>query len=118
MIKALVVDDDADLLDMISLMLQTNEIQVTALLDGMKFFDTLKSAIPDIIIMDIFLGNCDGRELCKELRSHDSFCHIPVILYTAADLSKDRLDNGCANLFMRKPFEMEQLLGSIRKLAA
>ena len=118
MIRVLVVDDDADLLDMVTLMLQSYEMEVTPLLDGIRFFDTIKSAVPDIIIMDIILGDCDGRDLCKELKNDKRHSCIPVILFSATDISKDMLDEEGANYFLRKPFEMDVLVGRILDLAA
>lgn len=56
MIKALVVDDDVDLLDMVTFMLQANEIHVIPLVDGRQFFETVQSAAPDIILLDVFFG--------------------------------------------------------------
>lgn len=118
MIRALVVDDDADLLDMMTFMLQANEIEVMPLLDGNLFFDTIRSTLPNIILLDICLGNCDGRILCKELKGNPLFSNIPVILYSAADISKESLDEQCAGNFMRKPFDMDILVNRIHTLAA
>ena len=119
MIKTLVVDDDADLLDMVTFMLQANEIEVVPLLDCRQFFETVQSAAPDIIVLDVYLGYCDGRDLCNELKTRAAFSRIPVILYSAAaEISKDILDVECARHFMRKPFEMDVLINRIRHLAA
>ncbi|RYY49186.1 MAG: response regulator, partial [Chitinophagaceae bacterium] len=79
----LVVDDDPDLLELVTLVLKRSQYQVTALQDGTKVFPTIAEIKPDVILMDIYLGNADGRIICKELKSDDKFNTIPVILYSA-----------------------------------
>lgn len=118
MIKALVVDDDEDLLDMVTLMLQASDMEVVTLSGGSRFFETMKTEQPDIVILDIFLGDSDGRILCKKLKESKEFGTIPVILYSAANITQDMIEEACAEHFMAKPFEMDVLVNCIRDLAA
>lgn len=118
MIKALVVDDDEDLLDMVTMMLKANGMEVFTLSGGSQFFEALETIKPHIVVMDIFLGDSDGRDLCREAKSRPEFSAIPVILYSAGNINKSMIDQVCADNFMPKPFDMDMMVSRIRALAA
>ena len=61
MINVVVLDDDPDLLDMVCLMLNTPEISPFCFEDCKEGMPVLDTKSPDVLVMDIFLGECDGR---------------------------------------------------------
>jgi DNA-binding response OmpR family regulator len=115
--KVLVVDDDNDLLDMVSLVLSTSGMDVHCINNGSSFMESLKKTSPDIILMDIFLGDADGRELCLSLKNDTSLSRIPpVILYSAGHIIQSSILECRADRFLPKPFGNSDLLNTINSL--
>jgi DNA-binding response OmpR family regulator len=112
----LVVDDDADLLELVTLVLKRSDYQVTALQDGTKVFPIVEDINPDVILMDIYLGNTDGRNICKDLKSSDKFNAIPVILYSAGNITAQSIRDAMADSFIVKPFNNAEILEKIQSL--
>jgi DNA-binding response OmpR family regulator len=114
MTKVLVVDDDTDLLEMVSLVLTRHDMAVNPLAQCLQFFDTVSTDKPDIVLMDIYLGDCDGRNLCQNLKKSDIYADIPVILYSAGNVTQSSVHESLADDFMSKPFDIQQLVNRIR----
>ena len=86
--RLLVVDDDADIRELLSAYLARYDMDVETAADGTSLFDKLEHARFDLIILDIMLPGEDGLSLCRRLRSASS---IPVIFLTALDSATDRV---------------------------
>jgi DNA-binding response OmpR family regulator len=83
---------------------------------GHGLYDTVASYRPDVILLDIMLGDLDGRELCKHLKGNPQTKHIPIIMISAShtlyNLSeKDSL----ADDFIAKPFDINNLADKVRQ---
>lgn len=113
MTKVLVVDDDTDLLQMVSIVLSNNNMQVTPLEKCLEFKDYMESEKPDIVLMDIYLGECDGRDLCANLKNNKSYAGTPVILYSAGNITAESVKKSKADDFLSKPFDISQLISRI-----
>ena len=111
--NVLVVDDDKDLLDMVSLILSRYSMKVVCLDSGNQLFDRIAANTPDIILMDIYLGDSDGRDLCKQMKQLDDFKNIPVILYSAGNISAASIHESQADDFIAKPFDISHLVTRI-----
>ena len=81
--KILIVDDDKDLLEMVEMTLSRLGYHITTLAKGSRFINVVESIRPDIILLDIFLGDADGRTLCHKMKLQPTYENIPVILYSA-----------------------------------
>jgi DNA-binding response OmpR family regulator len=116
----LVVDDDKDILEVLQYILEDSGYKVDTLSDGHFLFDHIKQHTPDLILLDIMLGNMDGRELCKTVKNKEETHDIPVILISASHTISDPFhENGAPDDFIAKPFDITVLLNSIeRQLAA
>jgi DNA-binding response OmpR family regulator len=112
----LVVDDDADLLELVTLVLKRSKYRVTALQDGEKVFSTVENTLPDIILMDIYLGSTDGRNLCKSLKTDEKYQGIPIILYSAGNITSQSIKDSLADSFIVKPFNNAEILSKIQAL--
>jgi len=115
MVKILVVDDDEDLLEMVTMMLRASNMQVIPLNAGALVKEALQNERPDFLLMDIFLGDSDGRQLCKELKEPDNYPQLPVFLYSAGEISSASIVASNADFFLRKPFNMTQLVDRIHE---
>jgi len=114
--KILVVDDDKDLLEMVEMILSRLGYQITTLAKGSVFLNAVESIRPDIILLDIFLGDADGRSLCYQMKLQPAYENIPVILYSAGQIPHSTIEHSKADEFITKPFNIKQLMEKIKKL--
>jgi two-component system phosphate regulon response regulator OmpR len=113
--RVLIVDDDEKLRTLLREYLEDNMYQVTALSDGSNLLETVRSKLPDIIILDIMLPGKDGLELLKDLRREFA---TPVIMLTAKGEDMDRilgLELG-ADDYLPKPFNPRELLARMKAI--
>ena len=112
--KILVVDDDADILILVKTILTMNNFAVEAISRWEKLDNTIVNFQPDLILLDVSLVGADGRDLCKKMKQELATQHIPVILFSAnADMGK-YIQDCQAEAFIAKPFEISNLLQTIR----
>lgn len=117
--RILAVDDDKDILEILQYVLEDSGYEVETLSDGHFLFDRIKAHHPDLIILDIMLGNLDGRELCRDVKSKTETHDIPVILLSASHAVTDTFkQNGNPDDFIAKPFDINVLLNSVEKQLA
>jgi DNA-binding response OmpR family regulator len=111
----LVVDDNEDILEVIKLILEDFDYEVTTLSNGKLLFETVSRTHPDLILLDVMLGNTDGRELCHEIKSKSDTKFIPVILVSASHNISERfkLNSIAADDFLAKPFNITDLLDKV-----
>ena len=111
-----VVEDDADLLELIRHNLSRAGYRVAGQPTGKGAIDLIRRVLPDLVILDIMLPGTDGREICRQMRADSSMAEIPVIFLTALDSETDRvvgLEMG-ANDYVVKPFSVRELLARVR----
>ncbi|RDC57846.1 DNA-binding response regulator [Pedobacter chinensis] len=113
----LVIEDNHAILDVITLILESEAFNVAGLNKGADFIDHVQEFNPDVIIMDIMLPDIDGRVLLKELKETPSTSHIPVLMISARYNSTNyTLDGISADDFMAKPFNIDELMDKIYAL--
>ncbi len=113
--RILAVDDNEDILEIIKLILEDFGYEVTTLIDGTMIFDAIDTSHPDLILLDVMLGNADGRELCKRIKQAPETHDIPVILVSASHQVAERvtLNSGAPDDFLAKPFDINDLLEKV-----
>ena len=100
---------------MLQLILEDSGYEVETLSDGKFLFEKIKLHTPDLILLDIMLGNMDGRELCKDVKLSAETHDIPVVLVSASHSVEGIADsNGCPDAFVAKPFDIYELLETIK----
>src|SRR5882724_5209821 len=110
----LVVEDDAEMAQLLARGLREEEYQVDLARDGLKALALLKGGAFDVVLLDIMLPGMDGLQLARELRLRRE--QVPVLMLTARDALPDivkGLDAG-ADDYMTKPFSFAELLARIR----
>lgn len=114
--KILVLDDDPDILDILSFVLVEGGYDVRTLPYGHTIFDEIKDFHPDMILMDVMLAGMDGRSICKQIKEHHLTYAVPVILISGThDLAQSLHLPGAPNDFVAKPFDIDHLLDKIGK---
>ncbi|CAA9548361.1 MAG: hypothetical protein AVDCRST_MAG49-1550 [uncultured Thermomicrobiales bacterium] len=114
--KVLVVDDEPLLRELVVEVLREEGYAVVAASEGRAMLDLLAVERPDLILMDVMMPGLDGRAAYLAMRSRDDLPPIPVVMMSAA-VTPDRLDPSIA-AFLRKPFDLDQLLDTVAMLIA
>ncbi len=111
--KILVIDDEKDILFMIQYILKSQGFKVETD-DAGNVFEIIKyNSLPDLILLDINIGEKNGGEICVELKKNIRTKNIPVIL-VSADKSIIEIKNKCgAEDCLAKPFSSEDLLSKV-----
>lgn len=105
--KILIVDDNPDILDILSIIMEQDGHMTKTIDDGNDFNSSIISFQPDLILLDIMLGQYDGRELCSDLKSNITTRHIPVIMISASHFPESFFERGCMpEGFISKPFDI------------
>ncbi len=115
MLKALLIDDDAKLGNLLSDYLTRFEIELNSTTEPTLALDLIAEDQPDLIILDVMMPKMDGFEVCSGIRKKYK---IPIIMLSARGESFDRvkgLDLG-ADDYMAKPFEPRELVARIHSL--
>jgi DNA-binding response OmpR family regulator len=112
--KILVVDDDLDILSLVKIILSVNNFDVEAISRWEDIDNRMDNFKPDLVLLDVSLGSADGRDICKRMRTADETLDIPVILFSAnAEMGK-YIDDCRAQAFIPKPFELTDLINTIK----
>jgi CheY-like chemotaxis protein len=110
------VEDNEANRGMLTRRLQRHGFDVCVAIDGPSGVALAADAHPDVILMDVALGQMDGWEATKLIKARPTTAHIPIIALTAHALATDRdrsIAVGCAD-FDTKPVDLNRLLGKIR----
>ena len=112
MSKVLVVDDERDIVDLVSLHLRREGHEVIFVSDGLQVLSSAASQKPDIILLDIMLPGMDGIQVQKRLRADPRTRHMPVIFLSARAQTNDRIAGleGGADDYLTKPFSPRELM--------
>ena len=110
--KALVVEDDVNIAELLMLYLEKDGFEVSIAHDGGKGVAMFSELQPDLVLLDIMMPVMDGMQVCREIRKTSS---VPIIMLTAKGAVGDKvagLDIG-ADDYITKPFEVKELLARI-----
>ena len=116
--RLLVIDDERSIVDFIRLGMRYEGFRVEDAGDGVSGFDAAQRLRPDLVILDVMLPGMDGIEVCRRLRENEATADIPILMLTAKDEVRDRvegLESG-ADDYLTKPFSFEELLARVRAL--
>jgi DNA-binding response OmpR family regulator len=116
--KALVVEDDPDIVELLVHYLRAEGFAVDALGDGKKALERLRVESYDLLVLDLQLPGLDGLSLCAEVRRDKRTRDVPVVMLTARGDEADRivgLEMG-ADDYVVKPFSPKELVARVRAL--
>ena len=116
--KILVVDDEADVLDLVCINLRTAGFTVVTAENGSSALAKARSERPDLILLDIMLPEMNGLEICKTLKREPATASIPIIMLTAKSEEVDRvvgLELG-ADDYVPKPFSPRELVLRVKSV--
>ncbi len=111
----MVVDDDPSIVSLIEVILKKNSYIIIAAYSGDQALKALKEHKVDAAILDMMLPDINGLSLLREIRSHESYKHIPVMMVTGRDDEIDTvlgLEMG-ADDYIHKPFKKRELVARL-----
>lgn len=113
MLKILIVDDDTNISELISLYLVKEGYETKEVADGRQALEVFEEYQPDLVLLDIMLPSVDGYDICKEIRRTS---HTPIIMLTAKGEVFDKvlgLELG-ADDYIVKPFDPKELMARVK----
>jgi DNA-binding NtrC family response regulator len=123
--KIFIVEDEKDAVEMITTLLELEGYQVFSAPSGteaMRFLETRRQMAPesetpvDLILLDIMLGDEDGRDICRKVKEDEEMRFIPIIMLTVRSSLQDKINslNIGADDYLTKPFINEELLAKVK----
>ena len=116
--KIVVVDDDPEILKLITLLLRRIGAESTAFHDGQEALHYLADNTPDLIVLDLMMPNVDGFDILRDVRSQERFNQVPVLILSAksdAGSIREGLEQG-ADGYVTKPYIANTLIDRVRLL--
>ncbi len=118
--KVLIVDDEKDLLGLVSLHMKMAGFEVIQALDGHSALNLCRQDKPNLVILDLMLPEMNGWEVCKILKETESTKMIPIIILSAMSETEDKIkgfDAG-ADDYVTKPFSPRELVARAKRVLA
>ena len=116
--KVLIVEDDPDIVDILSYNLKQADLKVKSVPDGSSALAEVKRRLPDLILLDLMLPKVDGLEVFRLLKSEPETKNVPIIMITAKGEEVDRivgLELG-ADDYITKPFSPREVVLRVRSV--
>jgi CheY-like chemotaxis protein len=117
----LVVDDDPDLVEAVSLKLESEDLRVAKAYDGIQAWQRIKEERPDLIILDVMMPKKNGYQVCDEIKKDPEYKDITVVLLTAVgdavtSTSYTHWDGktALAEEFIPKPIDLDNLMDIVK----
>lgn len=120
----LVVDDDPDLVEAVSMNLEAKGFAVGKAYDGIEAWESIRGKRPDLVVLDVMMPRKNGYEVCDEMKKDDQYKDIPVILLTAVGSAvtsttythQDGM-NVLADEYVPKPVDLDKLVELVQEMA-
>ena len=117
----LVVDDDPDLVESVSIKLESENFKVQKAYDGVEALEKIKAEKPDLLVLDFMMPRKNGYELCDELKQDEQFKDIIIVLLTAvadavSSTAYTHMDGKTtmADDFIPKPIDLDKLIEIVK----
>lgn len=108
--KILIIDDDEDLLVSMKTLFSKNGFDIAVTISCNEGFSILNSFKPDLIFLDMYVGDEDGRAMCKRIKEDAEHRHIPIIFISADHEALKLYNEYGATSFVGKPLDFSKLL--------
>ena len=115
--KILIADDEESILRIVSFRLEKKGYEIIKATNGKEALDLMRENKPDLVLLDLAMPVMDGYEVCKAIKTDEALKNIPVIFLTVSreEKVKERADRYCADGYIMKPFDSEDLEKKVKK---
>ena len=114
--KIMVCDDDQGILDVLKILLETEDFIVYTEIDSTQVIDEILTHSPDLLLLDLWMPLLPGDQVLKSIRNTDKIKNLPVIVLSASVDGKDISADAGADNFVAKPFDLDDLILKINNL--
>jgi Response regulator containing CheY-like receiver, AAA-type ATPase, and DNA-binding domains len=114
--QVIVLEDDREIREMVEYILSEEHLEVRSFEKVEKFWKAIDSIHSDLFLLDIMLPDGNGLEVCKQLRLQKKTQHIPIIIMSAHFSAVEGECNPAD--FIRKPFDVDDFIGTIHRIIA
>jgi DNA-binding response OmpR family regulator len=111
--KILIVDDTPEIVDGLQMLLEIEGYIVIGLTDGNAVIQFMQEQPPDLLLLDIWLSGCNGKDLCLQIKEQEALRHIPLLLMSAHRTTPEIAQYAGADGYLLKPFIVNTLLATI-----
>jgi len=111
--KIIVCDDDRDILEMIDIILRDENTEVISVLNSLTLFAEMEKHKPDLLLVDLWMPVLTGDQIIRQLRRNNDFANFPIVVMSASRDGKDIAIDAGANAYIEKPFQLQDLIGTI-----
>lgn len=117
-LKVLVVDDEPDVVEILTYNLLKNNCSVQQASNGLEGIKAVQNSIPDLIILDVRMPVMNGIEMCKFIKNHQQYKSIPILFLTADtdDFTAISALEAGGDHFITKPIRPSVIMGMIEEL--
>lgn len=120
MARILIAEDEKDIRDLITYLLQFAGHVVIPTVNGEEAFERSKTEVPDLILLDVRMPKLNGYDACLKIKAEESIKHIPVVFLSAKGQESEvaaGLDAGAVE-YLLKPFSPDQLSNKVNSILA
>lgn len=116
--RILVVDDERNIVDLLSLILRGDGYEVATALNGVEALKKAQKELPDLVILDVNMPQIDGWNVLSSIRASENTRKLPVLMCTNKDLVSDveRAEMLGATGYIPKPFAVDRVLKKVRQI--
>ena len=115
--KVLVIDDDVDILSVISIVLEAEGFRVETAVDGKEALEAVQRGMPDLILLDMKMPTMNGWEFAREFHARYD-AKVPIVVLTAAEDARKRAEEVGAVGWIGKPFDLDTMVEVVRRHAS
>jgi DNA-binding response OmpR family regulator len=113
----LIADDEADIVETLAFMLETQDFNVITANDGEDALLKAKEERPDLILLDVMMPKMNGYKVCRLLKFDKQYNNIPILMLTARSQDEDRAigEETGADEYITKPFDIEEVVEKVKE---
>ena len=115
--RILLVDDEEDIVTVVSARLTAMGYEVLTAADGQQALDVARREAPDLILLDLMLPKLDGYKVCRMLKFDKAYENIPIVIFSAkaSEADKKLASDAGADGYISKPFEAGLFSETLKK---
>ena len=108
--KVLIVDDEADIIEILQYVLETQGYECITAFDGEEGLKLAREANPDLIILDVMMPKINGYKISRLLKFDAKYKDIPIIMITARSQNEDK----AIGEYITKPFQVDEVVEKVK----
>ncbi len=112
--RIIVVEDDPSIAEVLVLILRHEHYRVEVF-NNDSFISGLLDDMPGLILLDLWLSGVNGKDTCLQLKTNEALQQIPVVIISANRDIKLYSEEACADAYLAKPFDMDDLLSMVQR---